>query len=173
MIDLLDAIEWNAATRPTKTAFVSEEERFTFSAFAEAVARTAAGFRDQEIRPGDHVVIACHHSDAVVVPSYALLWLGAIPILANASLLDDLAAIVRPTDAMVLVYGPQVRPLLSGGPPPGVQLLVAADGPDGRGVPLTALAQSTPIPAERDRLQRGHNRPPKAAPPYGRGRPLG
>ncbi|MCL6648309.1 MAG: acyl--CoA ligase [Chloroflexi bacterium] len=147
MVDLLDVIAQNAATRPTKTAFVFEEERLTFREFAEAVARTAAGFRDQEIRPGDHVVIACYHGNAVVVTYYALLWLGAVPVLASASLLDDLPAIVRATDARALVYGPQARPLLAGGPPPGVRLLVAADGSDGRGVPLAALAQRAPIPA--------------------------
>ncbi|MFN8533488.1 MAG: AMP-binding protein [Dehalococcoidia bacterium] len=145
MIDLLDLVERNAATIPDKTAFVFEDERLSFGEFAAAVARLAGGFRAEGIGPGDRVLVAFYHGNAVAVVYFALMWIGAAPVLASASLLTDLPATVAETDPVAIVYGKEARPHL--GPSIGRQLLVSADGPDGIGLPLETLREAAPIGA--------------------------
>jgi acyl-CoA synthetase (AMP-forming)/AMP-acid ligase II len=144
--DLLSFIENNAANQPTKTFLVVEEERLTYRDFADRVARLAGGLRARGIHPGDRLAIAAYRGSSPIVAYYAALWAGAVPVLASASLLRDLAAILEATRCVALIYGEEARPLVVPGIVPGP--LIAAEPADDLGVPLaTLLGEPLPEPA--------------------------
>ncbi|UGQ10832.1 AMP-binding protein [Yinghuangia sp. ASG 101] len=146
-----------ARTWPERTAIVDASARLTYAELDRRAERTAAGFADLGIRPGDRVVVQLPNTADFVVVLLALLRLGAVPALTlpahraheigHLAALADAVAYVAPDthagfDHRELARGlrdsaPSVRHVvIAGDPGPADDGFVALDRVDAEPRPL-------------------------------------
>ncbi len=93
-----------AARHDDHPAYVQGETTLSYAGLLERVRRTAAGYREIGLRPGDRVVVWAPNTIDWVVAALAVSYAGAILIPANSRYLgSEVAALVERTSASLLV----------------------------------------------------------------------
>ncbi|MFI7008583.1 AMP-binding protein [Streptomyces sp. NPDC050145] len=89
-----------ARRQPARTALVHDATRLTYGLLNRRVERTAAGFRLRGLRPGQRVVLRLPNVPEAVITLFALLRVGAVPVVCPVALGGrELAHVVRVSEA--------------------------------------------------------------------------
>ncbi len=93
-----------ATTYDDHPAYVQDEITLSYAGLLERVRRTAAGYREIGLRPGDRVVVWAPNTIDWVVAALAVSYAGAVLIPANSRYLGaEVATLVERTSARLLV----------------------------------------------------------------------
>ncbi|MFY7066970.1 (2,3-dihydroxybenzoyl)adenylate synthase [Nocardiopsis changdeensis] len=93
-----------AAARPGATALVSRSGRLTYAELDARVDRLALGLAGLPIHPGERVLVRLPNREEYVLTLFALLRIGAVPVLALPSLGPaEVESLARTADACALV----------------------------------------------------------------------
>jgi len=91
---------------PDKTAVVFAGRRWTWTQFADRVARLAGVLRDLGIGPGDRVAMLSHSSDRYLEFFFAAFWAGGIAVpVSTRYALPETAFLMQDCGAKVLLVG--------------------------------------------------------------------
>ncbi|WP_436791529.1 (2,3-dihydroxybenzoyl)adenylate synthase [Yinghuangia sp. YIM S10712] len=147
-----------ARTWPERTAVVDEKGRLTYAELDRRADRTAAGFADLGIAPGDRVIVQLPNTTEFVVVLFALLRLGAVPALTlpahraheigHLAALADAAAYIAPDTHAGYDHRELAREI-RGSAPSVRHIVIAGDpGPANDGfIPLDRVdAEPRPLP---------------------------
>ncbi|MFI9245903.1 (2,3-dihydroxybenzoyl)adenylate synthase [Streptomyces sp. NPDC053086] len=100
--DTLDSLlrSWALAYAP-RTALVAGDTRLTYANLNRRVDRMAAGFRLRGLRPGQRVVVQLPNVAEFVITVFALMRVGAVPVLCPLSYrVFEVSHVVRVTEAV-------------------------------------------------------------------------
>ena len=92
--DVPALLAWRAQSRPDHPFIVwdpyeGESCRWTYAAFAHAVARLAGGLQRRGVAAGDRVLIHLDNCPEALLAWYACAWAGAVAVTTNARAADD------------------------------------------------------------------------------------
>ncbi len=109
-----DLIREQAVHRPEHPALVSGVERLTYAELNTRVDRLAAGLAELRICRGERVLVQLPNRPEYVVTVFALLRIGAVPILALPALGPaDLESLVNTGEAVAMIVAPGRGPQAS------------------------------------------------------------
>jgi 2,3-dihydroxybenzoate-AMP ligase len=169
-ITLADVLAQAVRRVPHKVALVHGAERITYQALGEAVDRLACGLLDAGIRPLDRVVVQLPNVPEFVYTYFALVRIGAIPVMAlRAHRHSEVGHFLRASGAVAYVIPDVIKDFdyramaqalaaqssalrtvfVAGEPGPGQQSLSALlAAPPDNAAAATALASFRPDPSE-------------------------
>ena len=78
MVTPIEALMQQAQSRPEKTAFIFQEDVWTYRRLADEAERVARGLAESGVKPGDRVVLHMMNRPEMLVSYYACFRLGAI-----------------------------------------------------------------------------------------------
>src|SRR5215471_6836089 len=98
---------------PRKTAIICDEERLTYSEFADRVAHLAGAIRKLGIKPGDRVAFLSGNCHRLLEAYYGVLEAGAVLLPLNIRLApQELAFILNDSGAKLLFIEQQFFPVV-------------------------------------------------------------
>jgi len=152
----LDALLREQAERHgDRLALVSGADRYDYAALDLLVDRVAAGLAALPVRRGERVLLRLPNRGEYVVALFALLRIGAVPVLALPSLGPaDLESLLRTSEACAVVTAPgrgggAAAAARIGADAPSVRHVITAGPPEEGALPWGSLAESAPLPPAR------------------------
>ncbi len=136
---------------PTKTAVVFADRRWTWTDFADRVARLAGVLQGLGVGPGDRVAMLSHSSDRYLEFFFAAFWAGGIAVpVSTRYALPETAFLMQDCGAKVLLVGDDFTEMAEALRPqcPGLRhVIFAGEGqlPAGMIAYEAALAAATPV----------------------------
>lgn len=108
---LIDLVQDAARVNPRGIATVFEDERVTWAAFADRVARVAGALRAMGVEPGDRVALLAANIPQNVEFTCAALWAGAIIVPLNTRLAaPELVWICNNSEASLFAFDRRLTP---------------------------------------------------------------
>ncbi len=150
-MELTQALRRAALLKGPQLALEFDGEQFTWSAFADRVARLAAAYRSLGMGPGDRVAVLAVNSGRYVEQFFAPLWGGGmmVPINTRWSVPEMIYALEDSTPVLLVVdaqHSHLVSDLLKGAP--SIRHVILAE-PQGEGELLdyeALIAEAAPAP---------------------------
>ena len=139
--------------RGDAVAVICGEQRFTWHAFVDRVARLAAAFRALGVEEGDRVTLLAMNSHRSLEVYFAALWAGGVIVPLNHRLsMAEIALQIEDAEPVLLVAGPDFADLalrLAGEGSSIRAVVLADDGSAGDGLRAyeTLIADAAPIAA--------------------------
>ncbi|WP_019610267.1 (2,3-dihydroxybenzoyl)adenylate synthase [Nocardiopsis sp. CNS-639] len=150
-----DLLRERADRHGERTALVSGADRLTYAGLDGRVDRLAAGLASLGVEPGERVLLQLPNRREYVVTLFALLRIGAVPVLALPTLgAAEVESLVRTARACAVVVAqgrgrsdPRAAAARIARDVPSVRALVVVGDPgDTGGVRWDALAEADPLP---------------------------